>query len=186
MRRHSQTYWHRISVRKSQSLLFCGRRGTLSALPSCVSVCEVVWATCFPVVISALYIECDNAQYEVIFDDLGLMFLLGMPNKNSLKANLLPHHYPQPCLPSTCLCILFCAVAEVMGVSIQEEARGLWSSSSSPRPSSPYAPQLPFRTPPLQPIHLGKLPPPTKKKSGYLLEYLFAIVLRHTKECSLC
>lgn len=34
--------------------------------------------------------------------------------------------------------------------------RGLLGSSSSPRPSSPYAPQLPFRTPPLQPIHPGK------------------------------
>lgn len=100
------------------------------------------------------------------------MFLLGMPNKNSLKANLLPHHYPQPCLPSTCLCILFCAVAEVMGVSIQEEARGLWSSSSSPRPSSPYAPQLPFRTPPLQPIHLGKLPPPTPQKKWLFIRIL--------------
>lgn len=46
-----------------------------------------------------------TSQYEVIFDDLRTMFLLGMPNKNSVKVNILPH---SPRLRSTCLCILFC------------------------------------------------------------------------------
>lgn len=68
-----------------------------------------------------------------------------------------------------------------MGVSIQEEAMGLQGSSSSPCPSSPNAAQLPFRTPSLQPIHPGE-----PKKSGYLLEYLFCIVVCHTKDTSLC
>lgn len=71
-----------------------------------------------------------------------------------------------------------------MGVSIQEEAVGLRGSSSCPRPSSVNAAQLPFRTPPLHPIHPGE--PKKKKKSGYLLEYLFCIVLRHTKDAPLC
>lgn len=58
---------------------------------------------------------------------------------------------------------------------------GVRGSSPSPRPSSVNAAQLPFRTPPLQPIHPGEA-----KKSGYLLEYLFGIVLRRTKDASLC
>lgn len=65
----------------------------------------------------------------------------------------------------------------------QYGAKGVRGSSPPPpRPSSPNAAQLPLRTPPLQPIH----PREPKEKSGYLLEYLFCIVLWNTKDASLC
>lgn len=59
-----------------------------------------------------------------------------------------------------------------MGVSIREETRGLWGSSSSPGPSSLNAAQLPFRTPPLQPIHPRKQ---KKKKVGIYQNTCFVL-----------
>lgn len=87
---------------------------------------------------------------------------------------------------STCLCILPCSSEWERGS--RKEAGGLQGSSSSPRPSSPNAAQLPFRTPPLQPHSSwrAKKREREKKESVYLLEYLFCIVLCHTKDASLC
>lgn len=103
---------------------------------------------------------CELHSMNPISDDLRITLLHAgyMLNTNSLQSQYPTTTPPPPVFAS------FSVPGAVMGVSIQEEAMGLWGSSSSPRPSSPNAAQLPFRTPPLQPIHPGE---PKKKVAIY-------------------